>query len=165
MLWPYLIFTLPGCDLTVLWSYRIMTLLCYDLIRLWPYQAVTLTGYSLTGLFAEIGVEALRFQHDEQRAPAQQHSGEQQVLHNRSHRHPPAAREGRGQCWSHGSKRARWRKRETDSELVGKPSGASVTGDEGVVTMEMLQGTLLRERVGHCSKIVIKNLSFKVTNN
>lgn len=56
---------------------------------------------SLTPSFAQVGVEALRLEHNEQGAPAQQHSREKQVLDDRRHRHPPAAGEGCGERGSH----------------------------------------------------------------
>lgn len=67
--------------------------------------------HSLTRFSAEVGVEAFRLEHDEQGAPAQQHSREQQVLYDRSHSHPPAPGEGCGQggCHLHGEKRGTMR--------------------------------------------------------
>ena len=55
-----------------------------------------------TRLVARVRVEALRFEHDEQGAPAEQHGREEQVFDDRGHGHPPAARKGCGQGWSHG---------------------------------------------------------------
>lgn len=56
----------------------------------------------LTFLVAHVGVEALGLEHDEERAPSQQHGGEQQVLNDGGHGHPPAPGEGCGQGRSHG---------------------------------------------------------------
>lgn len=47
----------------------------------------------LTFFVAKVGVEALGLEHDEERPPSQQHSGEQQVLDDGGHRHPPAPAE------------------------------------------------------------------------
>lgn len=55
----------------------------------------------LTWSFAQVRVEALGLEHDEQGSPAEQHGREEQVLDDRRHRHPPAAGEGRGQRGSH----------------------------------------------------------------
>lgn len=56
----------------------------------------------LTLLVAEVRVEALGLEHDEERAPSQQHSGEEQILNDGGHCHPPAPGERRGQGGSHG---------------------------------------------------------------
>lgn len=65
-------------------------------------------GPPLTFLVAHVGVEALGLEHDEERAPSQQHGGEEQVLDDGRHRHPPAPAERGGQSRSHG-----WRWKET----------------------------------------------------
>lgn len=58
-------------------------------------------GASLTWSLAHVRVKALRFEHDEQGTPAQQHSREKQVFDDRRHRHPPAAGKSCGQGGSH----------------------------------------------------------------
>lgn len=52
--------------------------------------------------WAQVGVEAFPLQHDEQGAPAKQHSRAQQVLNDRCHRHPPAPPVGLEERGRHG---------------------------------------------------------------
>lgn len=68
----------------------------------------------LTRSPAEVRVEPLWLQHDEQRSPAQQHGREQQVFHNCRHCHPPAPGKSCGQggshlCWITCSNTPAWR--------------------------------------------------------
>lgn len=61
------------------------------------------TRRRLTWLRAQVGVEALRLEHDEQRAPAQEDCREEEVLQHSGAGHPPAAPMGSGQGGRHGA--------------------------------------------------------------
>lgn len=62
-------------------------------------------GISLTWLSTQVGVKALRLEHDEQRAPAQEDCREEEVFHHGRAGHPPAAPMGSGQGGRHGEER------------------------------------------------------------
>ena len=53
----------------------------------------------------QVGVEAFLLQHDEQRAPSQQHGGEEQILDDRRHGHPPPSPVRCGQAGCHAGER------------------------------------------------------------
>lgn len=60
----------------------------------------------LTWLSTQVGVKALRLEHDEQRAPAQEDCREEEVFQHRGAGHPPAAPMSSGQGGRHDA--ARW---------------------------------------------------------
>ena len=62
-------------------------------------------GIRLTWLSTQVGVKALRLEHDEQRAPAQEDCREEEVFHHGRAGHPPAAPMGSGQGGRHGEAR------------------------------------------------------------
>lgn len=55
----------------------------------------------LTWEGAQVGVEALRLEHDQEGSPAQEDGGEEEVLHDSRAGHPPATPVGRGEGGSH----------------------------------------------------------------
>lgn len=60
-------------------------------------------GAHLTWLCTQVGVKALRLEHDEQRAPAQEDCREEEVFQHSGAGHPPAAPMGSGQGGRHGA--------------------------------------------------------------
>jgi len=60
------------------------------------------TKIQLAFFVAKVRVEAFGLEHDEEGSPSEQHGGEEQVLDDGGHRHPPAPGERRGQARSHG---------------------------------------------------------------
>lgn len=69
-------------------------------------------GILLTWLRTQVGVKALRLEHDEQRAPSQEDCREEEVFQHSRAGHPPAAPMGSGQGGRHG---AVWRRRRPGS--------------------------------------------------
>lgn len=55
----------------------------------------------LTWEGAQVGVEALRLEHDQEGSPAQEDGGEEEVLHDSRAGHPPATPVGCGESGSH----------------------------------------------------------------
>lgn len=62
-------------------------------------------GTGLTWLSTQVGVKALRLEHDEQRAPAQEDCREEEVFQHSRAGHPPASPMGSGQGGRHSSAR------------------------------------------------------------
>lgn len=62
----------------------------------------------LTWEGAQVGVEALRLEHDQEGSPAQENGRKEEVLHDGRAGHPPAAPVGRGKRGSHDGGRSRW---------------------------------------------------------
>lgn len=72
---------------------------------LFPERPPLNPGIRLTWLSTQVGVKALRLEHDKQRAPAQEDCREEEVFHHGRAGHPPAAPMGSGQGGRHGEAR------------------------------------------------------------
>ena len=81
----------------------------------------------------QVGVEAFLLQHDEQRAPSQQHSGKEQVLDDRRHGHPPPSPVCRGQARRHAGERQPPRNRIyllNETQIISTPVVVAVEKSE-----------------------------------
>lgn len=84
---------------------------------LFPERPPLNPGIRLTWLSTQVGVKALRLEHDEQRAPAQEDCREEEVFHHGRAGHPPAAPMGSGQGGRHGEARRGAARRDAATRL------------------------------------------------
>lgn len=130
----------------------------------------TITLWSwLTRSLAQVGVEALRLEHDEQGSPAQQHGGEEQVLDDCRHRHPPAAGEGCGEggshlSWVRGGTSLAWLEVRERLPEPGRQDGGD-NDERMIMTLRFLLRVNIKKTEGRMSDDIGANAALVVKRN